>query len=64
MQWKWKEVKHDLQGHTDWEIVSKRAEEKGFGIVMQDSLSPAVHIDKKIGDTCRMLRSMRVAFTA
>ena len=52
--------------HLDVKVRTKycinRKEEKIWGVVIQDNLSPEKHIDIIFGDTFMILRSTRMAF--
>ena len=43
-------------------ITSKEKKEKDLGVVIQSNISPEKYIDRIFGDTCRMLRNIRMTF--
>lgn len=43
--------------------IKKVQEEKDQGVIMQDSLQSEKHIDRILGNTCRLLWSTRAVFS-
>ena len=64
MYWKWKKsgMRPKWTYKLGQNIISIEKEEKDLWVVIQDNLSPEKHLDKIFGDTCMMLKNIRIAF--
>ena len=61
MYWKWKKVQWDPHGHKV-RIKSKVKEEQYLGAAIHDNLLTEKHINRIIGNTFKMLKSIWMDF--